>query len=110
MATKQQKEMLLQHWNSKKIIIHKRVTPDAERELTKLLKHYTLEEIFELVDFYATILEPGVPEHEQKYFWTHKWNLFEFLRRGVPKFDGQEPDSYRKQQMAQQTEALVFKR
>jgi len=111
MATlEEQKEEILRHWNSKKITVHKRINEDLNTVMNRTLRGFTVEEVKELIDFYATILELGVPEREQKYFWTYKWNLYEFLMRGIKKFDGQDPSNYLKKQTVQATEAVIFKR
>lgn len=106
-----EKEKILQHWNSKKITVHRKLPPDVSTELTRLSNYYSVEEILEFIDFYATILETGVPESQQKYFWTYKWNLYEFLKRGIKKFDGQETSNYLKKQVIEpNAEAIIFTR
>lgn len=110
MATTNQKKEVLDHWNSKKIILHRVLSHEANNEITKALKHYSMEEVKGMMDMYATILEIGTPEEEKLYFWTHKWNLYEFLKRGVPKFYGQEAASYKKRHRMESPEAIVFKR
>lgn len=110
MATASQKKEILDYWNSKKIIVHKILTHEANNQITQTLKHYSMEEVQGMIDLYATILEPGVPEEDKVYFWTHKWNLYEFLKRGVPKFYGQEASSYKKRHRVETPEAIVFKR
>lgn len=106
------KQQILDHWNEKKIIVHRKLSPDASTEITRILKYYTVEEIQEFIDFYATILEVGVPDHEKKYFWTYKWNLYEFLKRGIKSFDGKELDNYLKKRSTDYPvkEALVLRR
>jgi hypothetical protein len=106
----EEKTEILKYWNSKKIIVHRKLTPDISTEISRIGKYYSVEEIKEFIDFYETILEPGVPENQKKYFWTYKWNLYEFLKRGLKKFDGQEPKNYLKKQFVAQTEAIVFTR
>ncbi len=111
MATiKEQTQQVFEYWNSKKIAVHRKMNHDVELELQKALKVYEVDEMKELIDLYATIFEPGVPEKDKKYFWTHKWNLYEFLLRGVRKFDGQSADSYLKRQKVEGPEAVIFKR
>lgn len=104
------KEEIFRYWNIKKIAVHRKMNHDVELEIGKALKVYTVEELKELIDLYATIFEPGVPEKEKKYFWTHKWNLYEFLVRGVRKFDGASADDYLKRQRVEGPEAIIFKR
>lgn len=110
MATAPQKKELLDYWNGKKIVLHKKLNYEANKQITITLKHYTMEEVKELMDLYATILEPGVEEDDKQYFWSYKWGLYEFLKRGVPKFYGQEASSYKKRHRIATPEAIVFKR
>ena len=111
MATKaQEAQQILDYWNSKKIIVHRRINQDLNNAISRTLKFYPVNEVIELIDFYATILEPGVSERSQKYFWTHKWSLYEFLMRGVRKFDGRELTDFLKKHTVENTEAVVFKR
>jgi len=110
MATASQKKELLEYWNSKKLIQHRVLATEASNQITITLKSYTMEEVKGMMDLYATILEPGLSEEEKQYFWTHRWNLYEFLKRGVPKFYGQEASSYKKGHRVESAEAIVFKR
>lgn len=107
MVTTKEKEEVFNHWNSKNIIQHRRITPDIDKAITKTLNYYPVNEVKELIDFYATILEPGVPEPQKMYFWSYKWNLYEFLTRGVKKFDGQTTENFLKGKPVQQ-DAIVF--
>lgn len=104
------KKEILEFWNSKGIIVHKRITPDIDVELSRIGKYYSIEEIKEFIDFYTTILEPGIEEKDKKYFWSYKWNLYEFLKRGIKKFDGQEPSNYLRKQRIDVPKAVIFKR
>jgi len=110
MAIQDDKNLVLKHWNEKKIVVHKRINQDIDTAMARTLKFYPVEEVMQMIDFYSTILELDVPENKRKYFWTYKWNLYEFLMRGIKKFDGQEPSNYLKKQTVQESEALVFKR
>ncbi|RNC62794.1 MAG: hypothetical protein AWM53_02013 [Candidatus Dichloromethanomonas elyunquensis] len=75
------------HWNSKEIITHKQLSEKQSGHINaKLESGYTLEEILKAIDNYATVLK------EDKYFWTYKWKLDEFLVRGLDQFiDKNEP-------------------
>lgn len=110
MATSDEKLEVLRYWNSKKIIVHRKLNHDIDTEISRTLRYYTVEEVKGFIDFYATILEPEIPEPQKKYFWTYKWNLYEFLKRGVKKFDGQDPSNYLKKQTVSTGSAVVFKR
>lgn len=111
MATLKEKQEILDHWNSKKIVIHRNLLPGLSKEIDRMLKFVTVEDLKESINFYATILEPGVPEADKKYFWSHKWNLQDFLHRGFEKFDGQDPEHYLKwQKKIDSPTAIVFKR
>jgi len=104
------KQEILDYWNLKKIVVHKRMTPDIETELGRIGKYYSHEEIKEFIDFYTTILEPGVDDKDKKYFWSYKWNLYEFLKRGIKKFDGQETKNYLRKQRVDAPTAIIIKR
>lgn len=105
-----QKKALFDYWNEQKIVVHKRMTSEIATELGRALKNYSFEELKAAIDFYTTILEPGKKEDEKDYFWSYKWNLYEFLRRGVKKFDGQDTNNYRRKQKVDAPQAVVFKR
>jgi len=107
MVTTQEKEEIFNHWNSKCIIQHRRITAEINKAISKTLADYPVIEVKELIDFYATILEPGVPEPQKMYFWSYKWNLYEFLTRGVKKFDGQDTKNFLKNKTVP-NEAIVF--
>lgn len=87
---------LFDFWNSKKIIEHRKLTPEIGNEITKSLKNYSLEEIKFAIETYATVLEKGVEDSKRLYWWSHSWTLFEFLKRGMKQFEGKTPDDYKK--------------
>jgi len=103
-------EIIFEHWNSKKIARSRRLTSDLEKEIKRTLKDYSVDEIREFIDFYETILELEIDEKDKKYFWTYKWNLYEFLKRGIKKFDGQEPSNYLRNQKVADSQAIIFRR
>lgn len=108
---KEQKQIeIFDYWISKGIVNHQRLTSSMKLDINWIMKDYTVDEIKAFIDFYATILEVGVPEDNKKYFWTHKWTLSDFIRRGIKKFDGQETSNYLKKQKVQAPEAVIFTR
>jgi len=72
--------LVLEHWNSKGIIRHRRLTDKFRRSVNAALKIYTLGEVKNAIDNYERVLSG--PE----FYWTHKWTLKEFLDRGLEKF------------------------
>jgi hypothetical protein len=111
MASIKEKKEVFDYWNSKGIVLHKKMTPDQALEIGRNLNYYSKEDLFKLIDFYATILEPGVQVEDKKFFWSYKWNLYEFLKRGVKKFDGQTTDNYlRKQNVMSSKGAVIIER
>lgn len=72
---------IFDHWNSKNIIVHRNMTDKIKRSIKSALKDYKQEEICKAIDNYATILS-----NSDKYFWSYKWGLREFLQRGIDKF------------------------
>lgn len=69
------------HWNSKEIIIHKKINDTISKHINARLKEYSVEELKEAIDNYKTILE------EEKYFLNYKWTLSDFMKpNNVSKF------------------------
>jgi hypothetical protein len=71
---------VFEHWNSKNIIKHRTLNDKTKRSINAKLKNYTSEEICQAIDNYAAIV------HDDKYFFTYKWTLHEFLQRGFETF------------------------
>jgi len=76
---------ILEHWNSKNIKnLSKKETKVREKTIKKLrvwLKDYSLDEIIEAINNYAIIIS-----NPDKFFFTYKWQLWEFLDRGLVNF------------------------
>lgn len=116
--TEEQKKIereIFNYWNSKKIVVHRVLNSDISLELGKAIRDYGVEYIKELIDLYAIILEPEFTRNEKdvgegKYFWSYRWNLFEFLTRGLKKFDGQQASNYLRKQTVNQSKSVVIKR
>ena len=72
---------ILAYWNSKKIVTHKE-TPALLKSIVNYVRKrdYSLEQVKDAIDNYSIILNGS------EYFWTKKWNLNDFLSRGVAKF------------------------
>ena len=71
---------LFEFWNSKKIIVHKKMSDKVKQKLSNILETYTPEEIEKAISNYETVL------HQDKYYWSYAWTLEEFLQRGFEKF------------------------
>ena len=71
---------LFDFWNSKKIIVHKKLNDKTKQKITKLLETYTCEDIEKSILNYEIVL------HQDKYYWSYAWTLEEFLQRGFEKF------------------------
>lgn len=110
MATLQMKQEVVEYWNAQKIIVHRNILPGLDKELNKILKYMSVDDLKDSIAFYASILEIGTPESEKKYFWTHKWNLQDFLKRGVERFDGQDAKNYLRRVNLDSPSAIVFRR
>jgi hypothetical protein len=77
---------ILEHWNSKNIknLDFKKETKVREKTIKKLrvwLKDYSSDEIIEAINNYAFIIS-----NPDKFFFTYKWQLWEFLDRGLVNF------------------------
>jgi len=71
---------IFQFWNQHKIIVHSKLTQKIETQIKSALKEYSVEQIKKAISNYATVLK------DEKYFWTYKWILSDFLQRGLTKF------------------------
>lgn len=67
--------VILQHWNSQKIIVHRDLTEDIEKAIKKALKDTSPEELKTAIERYAKII------HDEDYYYSHKWTLINFLNR-----------------------------
>lgn len=88
-ATKEIKETIqkkyidiFNYWNSKEIIIHKKLDQATSRSINAKLKDYSLEEIKKAIHHYWIIQK----NEDDIYYWNHKWTLKDFLQRGFEKF------------------------
>lgn len=72
---------IFDHWNSKKIIVHKVLSDDIRRKINAVFNNkYTTEEVIEAIDNYAFVLS------SPKHYWQHKWTLKDFIGRGLDRF------------------------
>lgn len=67
-------EEIFNYWNSKKIIKHKEITPIIKKEVMKVLKKYSAEEVKQAIDLYSEILK-------SEFYFSYKWSLSDFLKR-----------------------------
>jgi DNA-binding MarR family transcriptional regulator len=71
---------IFDHWNSKKITVHRKLVDNTKRKIKSTLKDYTQEEIIKAIDNYHYVLR------DQNSFFNYEWTLAEFLQRGLEKF------------------------
>lgn len=84
-------------WLSQNLIQHQKLSVDADHELLKILSNgFSVESINAAISCYATVLEKDIPTDLKKYWWSHEWTLYEFLKRGFKQFEGKLPDNYLK--------------
>ena len=78
---------IYEHWNSKGIIKHRKMNAQMKSHINARLKEYSFEELKKAIDNYATVL------NDDKYYWTHRWTLNDFMKPGnVARFvDEAEP-------------------
>ena len=83
LTTKKDKDTyirILNFWNSLKIIEHKD-TPKLRKKIMASLKIYTHEELEGAIKNYAYVLS-----NKDRFYWTYKWQLKDFLDRGIDRF------------------------
>ncbi|MBA7611700.1 hypothetical protein ES703_18928 [subsurface metagenome] len=82
--TKETYIFIFDFWDSLKIITHKKLMDQMRRALKSALQNYTQEEICQSMKNYVEIL------NSDDYFFSYRWTLEDFLRRGLEKFiDGE---------------------
>lgn len=72
-------KIIFDHWNEQEIIKHR----DMEKfrsNINSALKKYSEEEIVSAINNYSSVL------HDDDSWWTHSWNLRNFLTRGLDRF------------------------
>ena len=62
-------------WNSKNIIQHREMTSGIEKQITKAIKEYGLDNLKEYINRYSKVY------HDKTYFFNTKWTLAEFLKQ-----------------------------
>jgi hypothetical protein len=72
---------ILDYWNTKEIIVHSKLTTKTKTKIKSTLREHDLDNIKFAIDNYSTVLE------SDKYVWSYKWTLTEFLQRGLERFN-----------------------
>src|SRR5690625_287699 len=65
---------LFEYWNGKEIIQHRKMNQQMKTHTNARLKEYSFDELKKAIDNYATVLK------SDKYYWTHKWTLQDFMK------------------------------
>lgn len=72
---------ILEHWNSKGIIKHNKLTDKMKRAINgKMDEGHKVVDVVNAIDHYAEILEG------KEYFFNYRWTLQDFIQRGFDKF------------------------
>lgn len=87
---------ILDHWISCNMIEHSIETllPKLKKQHREIIKNNEIEKIKQAITNYATVI------NDQKYWFTYRWSLWDFLIRGLDKFvDEIKPlDNYLKEE------------
>lgn len=71
---------IFNYWNTKKIVTHIKLTSAIRTKINTTLKEYSEVNIKKSIDNYKKALD------DKKYFWDYRWELKDFLQRGLEKF------------------------
>ena len=76
--TKEYIYSIFEFWNEQKIINHRKLNDQMKRHINARVKEdgYTEEELKKAISNYKQIID------SDKYYWTHKWTLQEFMKPG----------------------------
>jgi len=77
---KEKEREIFNHWNQQNIIAHKKLTDDVRSVIVRTLRSYSVEEVKSAISNYAEIV------HGEQYYFSYRWTLKEFLKRGLEKF------------------------
>jgi phage replication O-like protein O len=83
-SRKSKPRLIFEHWNRKGIIKHQKFTDKQKRKVKTALKDYGFVKLKEIIDTYALITL------DDKYYWTHKWSIEDFMQRGLSKFEDRQ--------------------
>jgi len=72
-------EKILSEWNNCKIIKHYTINATMKGLFDKVLEHFTLEQIISAIRNYGEVV------NSDKYYFSYKWSLVQFLSRGISK-------------------------
>lgn len=65
---------LLNYWNEKEIIKHRKRNQAMESHINARLQEYSVDELKKAIDNYSLIL------NSDDYYWSHKWSLQDFMK------------------------------
>ena len=68
------------HWNSKKIVVHRKLSEKQKTKISASLKVFSEPEILKGIENYAKVV------FSSDHYFSHKWTLQDFLARGLSKF------------------------
>jgi len=66
---------ILEYWNSKRIVVHRKYSRKTPLILKRITEDYSKEEIFKAIDNYVTVI------NDESYKFDYKWNLEIFLQK-----------------------------
>lgn len=72
---KKEIEEVFNYWNSKKIIVHNKITAIIENAINKFIHNNSFELTKLCIDRYSKVLK------DDNYFFKYKWTLVDFLNR-----------------------------
>jgi len=64
---------VFEHWNSKKIIVHRELTQAIRSAINARLKSYSIEKLLDAIDNYHLVLVGD------EFYWTYKWPIKTFM-------------------------------
>lgn len=68
-------------WNQAGVIVHKAFTEKMKRKIAQAVQAHTQEGVLKAISNYAQVLK--APD---KYFFSYRWTLADFLQRGLERF------------------------
>lgn len=65
---------IFEFWNEQNIIKHRKMNQQMKSHINARLEEYSVDELKKAILNYSTVLK------NDKYYWTHKWSLQDFMK------------------------------
>jgi len=83
---KQQEDKVYEKWQEQKVVVHTEFRDDIRTKVRAAINKFGLDKVLKTILIYGTLY------HGEKYFFSYKWTLDEFCKRGIRKWSDMTVD------------------